>query len=608
MKQKPGILTVFLIGMILLTGCAGPSTRVLTREAASQPYEIPQEALVLEEVNPFYLQESLDYLSGFSRENGSEGEEKAAAYIRRLLQDYGYETQLQQLTIPTGGINVLGTMKAPAPDADILIVTTSHDTVPESPGANRNASGVVTFLECARLLSRLPTDTELRFVSFGGSETGNTGSRTYVDTLSQKEQQRIIGVIDLEAAGYIWDDQIILGTLDGNGTLLGDLLQKKSAEVNGEPWPYRKRSSGDHRSFARGAVPSLMIGQEWDAYENRTSQDVAEIVDVEQLAGVVDILSQTLADIMEAASPSQLAKSRFMNPGKDGAVIQQRDMLFPFQEPYEQTEDWLNLPGELVSSNVDGAGVQVDTYRYRMKWFDVDQIILTDYHYFDGKLETISLDADGAGITFEDMKDRISSWYGEPVGENNGPSGTEYDWIDPVYGKFIALIPGTGKFDVELREYQTPETEVLSPERAELLSALVKKIFMPEDYDKLSSIRFYTDGLGRTDGYLTFPPGDSAESVQGELSVDIEDALDEDGAWRDRTETIRMLVHLYGQLKKPQEAPDTFEDDFMMFVLCSKPEERLLSFFDQTEWSEIRIWIRKNLQIEYEEVSYVGEN
>ena len=57
---KQGLL---LLTAALLSGCAGPSTRVLPQRQGGTMQEVPDEIPVVEEVNSFYLQESLGILS-----------------------------------------------------------------------------------------------------------------------------------------------------------------------------------------------------------------------------------------------------------------------------------------------------------------------------------------------------------------------------------------------------------------------------------------------------------------------------------------------------------------------------------------------------------------
>ena len=127
-----------------------------------------------------------------------------------------------------------------SPDADILILCVHHDTEIGSPGAVDDTAGVVTMLETARLLERLPSDTELRFVSFSGHEEQNLGSRHYVSTMTEEERNRVIGVIDLDRLGAMTGGNIILGTVDRNETMLGDLLLEASREITDTSWSYER--------------------------------------------------------------------------------------------------------------------------------------------------------------------------------------------------------------------------------------------------------------------------------------------------------------------------------------------------------------------------------
>ena len=130
---KQGLL---LLTAALLSGCAGPSTRVLPQRQGGTMQEVPDEIPVVEEVNSFYLQESLGILSASARPAGSREEDSAARYIQKLLKDYGYAVSRQRFRQKTEhaeiiGTNVTAVREAEDPDADILLVCTWHDSLPE---------------------------------------------------------------------------------------------------------------------------------------------------------------------------------------------------------------------------------------------------------------------------------------------------------------------------------------------------------------------------------------------------------------------------------------------------------------------------------------------
>ena len=666
---------------VLVTGCSGPSTRVLPRAANEYPYQIPEEEVpLLEEVNPFYIQEAMQYLCRTSRVAGSEEEKEAVQYMARLLENYGYEVETQQFALekmkhdmeaepPAGqepqsplaipeqeppgdpqsfvwpgsqaagqtGINLIALRKAPSPSADILLICAHHDTVKDSPGADSSATGAVTLLETARLLSRFPTDTEIRFVSFSANEIGNQGCRFYLDTLPEEDLRRIIGAVVLDELGNAADASIVLMSAAGNPVMVGDLLQTAAREFLGVIWHYQIDGRGDGQAFVQHQIPAVRLTRQWHAYEYQLPQDRAEVIDAEQLARTVDVLTQTVAGIMETETPSLLAKSRSVNPLQNQAYIQRPDTILPFGQGYQATKWQLGLTGSPVSSVADDAGVVVAVYQYLMEWFDVQQVIPTNYYYTDDKLTAITLMADRVGVDFEDMKERLSAVYGEPADEEPGPYGVQYNWVDLVYRKKLSLIPARDGFQVDIQEYipewaelarypiarKTPdEPETDDPGDVKLL-ALVRTVIPASVQEKITGICFYTDGVGAGQGYLQ--PVGTAENPEALaelwLMLDSADAIREDHSWRDYSATVVLLTECLGQLieySQPDpypaafweafhQQPDelNFAQSFRLFVLCQKPERvihesdnRILFFYNYEELMALRAEVRKNLQLE----------
>lgn len=578
------LLWVLLAGMAL-AGCAGPSTRVPVRSEAGNNHALPEEIPVLEEVNPYYIQESLDVLSETSRYGGSRGEREAVKHIQQLLGDYGYQVEVQRFRYETGngvrtGTNVEAVREASSRDSDILVICSNHDTAKESPGANDNGSGTAALLETARLLSRIPTDTELRFVSFAQCGGERLGARHYVESLKKRERERIVGVVELDRMGHVSDGEIVLGTVDGGSVYAGDLLRTVSRKVLGDSWPYVCRTEGNTGAFVRDEIPAVSVSQKWDGYENGTPLDLPETVDVEQVAQTVDVICGMALEMMSTETPSMMAKAHSYND-RDYAFVQKKETPAWFGESPEFVQTETGRTGILDGINTDASGHQTEKYQFRMKWFDVDQIILTDYYFTDGRLSLISLEGEEAGIEFDDMKERITELYGEPEGKNSGPNGVEYSWTDPVYHKFFALIPETEGYDLEIREYWTDKTvyeqrslkgELLVSEkedpRCDVLSDLIRDIF-PEDGDRIiESVSYYTDGVGGSAGHVEYENKNTDESGESDsdgeggqknsrfswrMSVDVEDALDRTGNWRNRTETILMLTGLYGEILEQSE-------------------------------------------------------
>ena len=653
-KSYGAVLTVYLAAVILLSACAGPSTRVLPKAVGEQAKEGADEIPVVDEADLFYLKESLDILAAMPRENGSRGENDAARYMQQLLTDYGYEVEHQKFRRETGeglltGSNLIATRKTSKPDADILLICTHHDSATESPGALDNASGAATLLETARLLSVLPSDTEVRFVSFFGHNAGNLGAEQYVESLTKRERERMIGAISLDTLGYVYGRELILTTMDGKATMLGDTLADAAEESLGERWQYRQRTGGEDSVLFRAQIPVVTITRKRQPPEAGTPLDTVDIVDARRLAEVVDVVCQTAASVMDPDSPSMTAKAHFYNNLWDYIYVQKKEDTIPFGEGIETVRSRLGVSGTLKTMKSDAQGRPTQSYSFSMKWFGMDQTIPSDYCFVDGKLDAVSLYADAAGVGFEEMKECLTDIYGEPLERRSGQGGTRYSWTDPVYRKIFSLIPGKDGYDVEIREY-SPDRVIYDTYRADgtlakrrtgdkragAVMSLVKKIFPENEYDRIGAIVFYTDGIGGEKVRLSPIGAPGGADALWEIWIDLEDALDEDGNFRDEWETIRLLTELYGQLLEAAEpdgcravfgerflntAPGTikarleppdFKEAFAMFVLAGRPEhkpgdwnERVNFFYEFEQLTSYRDHVRQELGIKEE---YAGED
>ena len=175
---------------------------------------------------------------------------------------------------------------------DILVISSHHDSVAKAPGANDNASGTAMTLELARVLKDIPTDTEIRFITFGAEEVGLIGSTHYVENLSKNEISRIVANFNLDMVGSKDAGELILQTVDEKPNLVTELAQEASEKLNGEPTPYNQGDRSDHVPFANAGIPAALFihnpPEPWyhtaddsiDKISKSKLQDVAEIVSV----------------------------------------------------------------------------------------------------------------------------------------------------------------------------------------------------------------------------------------------------------------------------------------------------------------------------------------
>jgi Zn-dependent M28 family amino/carboxypeptidase len=82
-----------------------------------------------------------------------------------------------------------------------IIIGAHYDTVPGTPGADDNATGVAVLLELARAIALQPLKYPVQLVAFDMEESGFWGSRHYAAKCKQ-QQQSIRLMISLEMLGY----------------------------------------------------------------------------------------------------------------------------------------------------------------------------------------------------------------------------------------------------------------------------------------------------------------------------------------------------------------------------------------------------------------------
>ena len=604
-----------LAAAAFLSGCAGPSTKVLPQKQGGTYQDVPGEIPVVEEVNSFYLQESLAMLSAAPRPAGSRGEDSAARYIQRMLRDYGYQVKRQRFRErtehePVIGTNVVAVRPTNDPDADILVICSWHDCAPDSPGAGNNASGVSVFLETARILSGIPTDTEVRFVSLSAHAKDALGARIYTKSLSKREKERLTGVITIGPCGSLDCESTVLGTQDGKDTMLGDLLKSAAAQITDESWSYGKRAGMENGIFASYEIPAVEIGQEYQGFADGTPLDTVDTVDVECLSEIVDTVCQAVSGIMSLDTPSMRAKAHFENNWKMFQYEQEPHGEIPFGSSSGELQALLGIPGKIALVNRDRENRPIEKYQFQMKWFGLDQPLTTSYYFTDDALDLVSITPEG-GVTTEELTAALTGIYGEPADHVSGPYGTDYTWKDAKTGQQLELIPGRDDFEIEIRSF-TPEKSLLgrfSPDGTVLESAdlemrgleqlkgLCQAVFVPQEGLPETDLLFETDGTGsfqtavarkkhaeeQHTGTLAETASESgkgtakaaasgaagtqeshaspekmgSDAAEWEVSVDPADFLLPDGSYRNRTKVVKTLTAAYGTLLK-EAFPETY--------------------------------------------------
>jgi Zn-dependent M28 family amino/carboxypeptidase len=125
----------------------------------------------------------------------SRANRRARDLLLKITAEFGYQPSLQ------GDFdNVVMTSGGPA-DGPFLLLGAHYDSVPETPGADDNASAVAVCLECARLIRRHHIG-PVMIVFFNREEDGLLGSKEFVAHLKDRSAPRIAEAHIFEMVGY----------------------------------------------------------------------------------------------------------------------------------------------------------------------------------------------------------------------------------------------------------------------------------------------------------------------------------------------------------------------------------------------------------------------
>ena len=268
------------------------------------------------------------------------GHAAAQNYIRKAFQASGLEIRLHTFTHSgRTGTNTLARTEGRDPALPPLLVSAHYDTVPGSPGADDNASGVAVMLECARLLASSPAARTVEFVAFDMEERqpqsdGLIGSAAFVRDVAPTA--RYDGVYNLETVGFTsgpgaqgfppgfqllfpavyrhveerdfrGDSMAVVS--QGTGIALSQRLLAAAAEYlpgldvvpvevrDGMPIPPDVFRS-DHASFWAAGIPGIMVTDTAN-FRNpnyHTAADTADTLDYDFLHRVTCALVATLSE------------------------------------------------------------------------------------------------------------------------------------------------------------------------------------------------------------------------------------------------------------------------------------------------------------------------
>lgn len=127
-----------------------------------------------------------------------EGRRISRAWIKQQYEALGYQVEEDPFT---EGVSLVVTK--PGNNPSYYVISSHYDTVPGSPGADDDATGVITSLAIAAALAPCQLEYSVRFIAFDQEERKMTGAYHYARTEANAHRaEQILGDIQVEMTGY----------------------------------------------------------------------------------------------------------------------------------------------------------------------------------------------------------------------------------------------------------------------------------------------------------------------------------------------------------------------------------------------------------------------
>jgi hypothetical protein len=307
----PGVLLI--VGSVAMTSaCAGgdassdaerPSTSTSLPEPTVDVSDDPTAKPTPDRAGPMQVAVAVHAVRHLASDIGprhatSPAFRRAARWLTGRLQDAGYVVHSQRFAVPGGNswgvpvaagpsVNVVATPTGFDPTRPHLVVGAHLDTVPPSPGAEDDASGIGVLLMVAHsvagsgTLGRLP----VVLVGFGAEEPrGPTdadhhyGSRAYVAALAPAERRAVRGMLALDRVGV---GSVVPVCSAGDDAARVQVL--RAGRRAGVPMQPCLNRSNDAWSFVERGLPGVRVGgTSYAAYHSAT--DLPPVVNAAQLS------------------------------------------------------------------------------------------------------------------------------------------------------------------------------------------------------------------------------------------------------------------------------------------------------------------------------------
>jgi hypothetical protein len=319
-----GVLLFLILGV--LSGCGpendeargepGTTARPAGEDGDTEPSAYTNVAEVaasgIEEAS---IRAHLRYLTGVSpaplesgevtiaERGSSEGRRAAAEYMELSFEEVGVPARILEFGVDDRrGYNVEATVRGTGGEKHLWV--SAHLDSTYNPGANDNASGLVSILSVAEAIKRIHPEYTVHFVAYDLEEIGAVGSARYVesvvgDIIEQEGEGAVIGNLNTDMVGYDeGGSEAVMGTCNQAGSIDDALV--RASELIGSPIELTdvclRRS--DHQNFWDAGFPAVVLtdGSLYDGYPwYHEPGDTVDKLDISYLRSMIRLTAAATA-------------------------------------------------------------------------------------------------------------------------------------------------------------------------------------------------------------------------------------------------------------------------------------------------------------------------
>ncbi len=207
-------------------------------------------------------------------ERGSaEGRRAAAEYMEQSFEEVGVPARILEFGLDDRrGYNVEATLRGTGGEKHLWV--SAHLDSTYNPGANDNASGLVSILSVAEAIKRIHPEYTVHFVAYDLEEIGAVGSSRYVesvvgDIIEREGEGAVIGNLNTDMVGYDkGGSEAVMGTCNQAGSIDDALV--RASEMIGSQIELTEVCLGrsDHQNFWDAGFPAVVLtdGSLYDGY------------------------------------------------------------------------------------------------------------------------------------------------------------------------------------------------------------------------------------------------------------------------------------------------------------------------------------------------------